>query len=104
MSFHRNKTHCPRGNSYDDANTGRQGKERYCRECRNATRRERRLLRGAVPRRQPITCNGETHFLEEWERITGIAHSTIACRIARGWPIESAFREMPDKTRRRESI
>lgn len=34
------RTHCPRGHPYDDANTERYGGKRSCRECHRAAARE----------------------------------------------------------------
>lgn len=33
-----------------------------------------------------ITFNGQTHCLREWQRITGISHSTLRNRLAKGLP------------------
>ena len=45
------KTHCPQGHPYNEANTGRTGSIRWCRECKRirneATRRKRALARQA---------------------------------------------------------
>jgi hypothetical protein len=38
------KTHCPKGHPYDEANTYVWKTNRYCRACNNAIRRERRSL------------------------------------------------------------
>lgn len=93
--FHRSKTHCPKGHPYDEINTGHysDGKytERYCIICRNFGKREARRKRGAKPRMVTIVLNGEAHYLRQWERITGILHSTITRRINRGWSIERAL-------------
>ena len=35
-----------------------------------------------------ITCNGETHTIAEWSKITGINDSTIQNRAAKGWKPE----------------
>lgn len=38
----RNQTHCKRGHPFDAQNTGRQGKQRFCRTCRRESDRARR--------------------------------------------------------------
>lgn len=38
-----------------------------------------------------ITCNGETHSLTEWARISGNYHKTIAYRLDHGFPVEEAI-------------
>lgn len=47
MVGNRAKTHCPKGHPYDEENTGRDKKGRYCKECgrRSARERQRRLRR-----------------------------------------------------------
>lgn len=99
-SFHRNKTECPAGHPYDESNTGKANGERYCKECRNGTRREKRKERGAKPRRVPIACNGENHYLKAWARISGIHYSVISGRLDRGWPVARAIFEASTKHRK----
>lgn len=38
-----------------------------------------------------ITCNGETHTLQEWADKNNINFSTIENRLCSGWPIEKAL-------------
>lgn len=38
-----NRTHCPKGHPYDEINTYRQGRKRYCRECARIRLRRRSL-------------------------------------------------------------
>ena len=42
-------------------------------------------------RNHELTCNGETHTLAQWEKITGIRQHTIGDRIRAGWSIEKAL-------------
>jgi hypothetical protein len=42
------RTHCPRGHAYDDANTYRHGNHRYCRSCNTEGARRRRQERAQV--------------------------------------------------------
>lgn len=39
-----------------------------------------------------ITCDGETHNLLEWSRITGISRHTLHARLSYGWPPEKALK------------
>lgn len=44
--------------------------------------------------------NGETHYLSEWARITGISIYTLHKRVGDyGWPVERAFTEKPNRNR-----
>ena len=38
-----------------------------------------------------VTCNGETHTLSEWAKISGVHSETIRHRIKKGWPVEDAI-------------
>jgi hypothetical protein len=52
-AYWRNKTHCPRGHEYDEANTGHDTKgHRICRTCARDRMRERR---GTQPRNFKVT-------------------------------------------------
>ena len=42
-----------------------------------------------------LKCDGETHCLAEWSRITGIDPTTIAQRIKAGWSVGDAIRTQP---------
>lgn len=35
--------------------------------------------------------NGEVHTLAEWSKILGIHHTSLLCRLKRGWSIEETF-------------
>lgn len=40
-----------------------------------------------------ITCDGETHNILEWSRITGISRHTISARLGYGWAPEKALKK-----------
>jgi hypothetical protein len=44
--------------------------------------------------------NGEELTLGEWSKRLGIAHATLASRLAKGWSVEAAFTTPPGPTRR----
>lgn len=57
--WHAEKTHCPQGHPYDEANTYVHGTSRYCRECTNRKGREYRARK-----RQRVvisTCSAQGH-------------------------------------------
>lgn len=56
---------------------------------RRAQERGRRAIAEAVGRW--IECGGERDTLSGWARRLGISHSSIAARLAAGWPIERAL-------------
>lgn len=43
-----------------------------------------------------VTCNGETHTIAEWSKITGINSNTLNYRVRKGWDEDRLF--IPPKT------
>ena len=56
--------------------------------CRWATREEQCSNQRT---NRNITCNGETHTISQWARITGLKRDTISNRIERGMTVEEAL-------------
>lgn len=56
-SYQRDKTHCPQGHAYDEANTHKGGKRRTCRACLRIRSKARRdALKAGVPYRNPFAA------------------------------------------------
>ena len=61
----------------------------YCKSnCRWATSKQQSRN---TSKNRLITYNGEAKCLAQWSEETGIRRSTIASRLASGWPIEKVF-------------
>jgi hypothetical protein len=41
--------------------------------------------------RQTVTHDGETHTIDEWATLRGMAPATLYARIKRGWPVARAL-------------
>lgn len=46
---------------------------------------------------QTVEWNGESLTVEQWARRTGISGATIRSRLEKGWPVERALTEKPDR-------
>lgn len=53
---------------------------------------------GPKSKQIPITYNGETHCIAEWERRLGINKRVAYHRLARGWTVEEALGIAPPPT------
>ena len=63
----------------------------YCPEnCRWATWLEQK---NNMRTNRHVECNGESHTVAEWSRITGIPYTVLIGRLQRGWEIERALTE-----------
>jgi hypothetical protein len=44
-----------------------------------------------------LTCDGETHHLNQWAALTGMAPATITGRLQRGWTEQEALSTPPNR-------
>ncbi len=79
------KTHCKRGHLFDEANTYRRGRARYCRACPNEKRRAKRRAQGGVSNRQKTHCtNGHEYTDSNTYRNPAGYRSCRTCRRMHG--------------------
>lgn len=56
--------------------------------------------RGPKVKQRLITCDGETHTMKEWSKISGINYATIKLRIKKGWEPHKAIFEKPQREKK----
>ncbi len=74
-----------------------------CPECNQWRDKDRRVVAGQA-KAELITALGEKQSITEWSRRSGVPRSTIARRIADGWPVELAINIPSGPTGRKYSI